>query len=426
MKSVKDERRLLFLTYLLALVCFVDLGMLKGESFNQGFDYGALVIGGVMCILIAYSHFVIRKFFPDGDKHIFIFAAILCVIGIVMLYRLDMTNALLHQSDILNNVAKPRAATNFAIKQVIWFALGVAGYIALVVLLPDLKRFAKYKYVYMVLTLVFMAMSQLIGTEVYGAKNWVFFAGMSFQPSEFGKLFLVAYLASSLKGFEKFYHLIEPGLVVLTSLGLMVLQKDLGSALIIFIISLTMLYIATSKLRYVLTGLFLFIGGSILSYKIFDHVRLRVAIWKNPWADSYNKGHQLVQSLIAIASGGLFGVGLGKGFPEYIPVNNSDFIFAAICEDLGLLMGLALILLYFLLFYRCMRAAVYVNDKFSRLLAVGYSTLLASQAMVIIGGVVGAIPLTGITLPFVSYGGTSMLIMFFALAIVQKISEESI
>lgn len=426
MDSSKGEKRLLRYTYLLALIAFINLGFYKGEVLNQRFDYGALVICFVLSILIGYSYFIIRKFFPDGDKYIFVFAAILTVIGIVMLYRIDANSLLLHNTDVANNAKHPYTITNYAIKQVIWFAVGVAGFICSVVLLPDLKTYRKYKYVYMGLTLIFITMASLIGTEINGSQNWVFIGGAGFQPSEFGKIFLVAYLASALKDYDDFASLIQPAIIVMVSLGFMVLQKDLGSALIIFGIAITMLYIATSNLKYILTCFFLFIIGAVVSYNIFDHVRTRVTIWHNPWLYSSGKGYQLVQSLIAIASGGLFGVGLGKGHPEFVPVSESDFIFAVICEDLGLLMGFAIILLYFLLFYRCMRAAIFVEDRFSRLLTVGYSAMIASQVLVIIGGVTGMVPLTGITLPLISYGGSSMLIILFSLGIIQKVSEDSL
>lgn len=398
MNSKKDERKLLAYTYLLCLLCFFNLFLLK-----QPFDKGALIMAVILCVLIAYANFVIRRFFPDGDKYILIFSCILSVIGIVMLYRLDI---------------------NLAIKQVIWFTLGMAGFILIVILFPDLKSFSKYKYVYLVFTLIFMAAGRLFGEEIYGARNWIVIGGQSFQPSEFGKIFLVAYLASALKKYKNFKDLIEPAVVVMISLGFMVLQKDLGSALIIFGISVTMLYIATSKFKYVITCLGLFAAGGAISYKLFDHVRLRFMIWKDPWPYAYDQSHQVVQSMFSIASGGLFGSGLGLGHPKFVTFCESDFIFAAICEEFGIIMGFGIIILYFLLFYRCMRAAVFVEDKFSRLVAVGYSTMIASQALVIIGGVIGMIPLTGITLPLVSYGGSSMLIIFCSLGIIQKISEE--
>lgn len=397
MDSVRDERKLLRYTYLLCIVCFGNLTLLK-----QPFDKKAMIFAAIICVLIGYSHFVIRRFYPDGDKYIFIFASILSVIGIMMIYRIEPSKA---------------------VRQLVWFALGVASFIIIVVLLPELKKYEKYKYFYLVMTIIFMGMSLAIGTSIYGAKNWVKIGIFSFQPSEIGKLFLTAYLAAALKNYEDFKDLIEPAIVVMVCLGFMVLQKDLGTALIVFALSITMLYIATSKFKYVLTGLVLFVVGGYISYKLFGHVRIRVMIWKDPWPYANDQSLQIVQSLISIAWGGMFGTGLGLGFPQYIPVNISDFIFTVICEELGIVMGLGIIIVYFLLFYRAMRASIYVEDKFSRLLAVGYSTIITSQALVILGGVINLIPLTGITLPLISYGGTSMLITFFSLGIIQKISE---
>lgn len=398
MDTRKDEKRLLRYTYLLCLVCFLNLAILK-----QPFDKGALIMALVTCLLIGYSYFIIRKFFSDGDKYIFIFSSILSVIGIVMIYRLN---------------------TAVSIKQVIWFAISVTAFILTVVILPDLKRFSNHRYFYMILTLIFIGMATFFGTEKNGSKNWVIIGPYSMQPSEFGKLFLVAYLATALKDYKKFKDLIEPAFIVMICLIFMVVQKDLGSALIFFGIAITMLYIATSKFKYVAACLACLVGGSFVSYKLFDHIRTRVLIWQNPWPYANDKSYQIVQSMFSIASGGLTGTGLGLGHPEYVPVNTTDFIFAAICEEQGILMGFGLIIIYFLLVYRCMRAAVYVEDEFSRLLTVGYSAMIASQVLVIIGGVINMIPLTGITLPLVSYGGSSMLITFISLGIIQKISEE--
>ena len=397
MDNIKDEKKLLRYVYLLCIVCFVNLALVK-----QPIDKGALIIAAIIITLIAYSHFIIRRFYPDGDKYIFVLASALSVIGLAVIYRINQ---------------------QLAVKQVMWFALGVAGFIIIVVMLPDLKRFAKYKYFYLVLTIIFMGASLLIGTEELGAKNWIKIGGFSFQPSEFGKLFLVAYLATALKDYKNRKDLMEPAIVVMACLGFMVLQRDLGTALIVFALSVTILYIATSKFKYVIVCLLLFIVGGYLSYKLFGHVRIRFMIWKNPWAYANGEGYQIVQSLIAISWGGLFGRGIGFDYPQYIPVNVSDFIFTVICEELGIILGLGLIIIYFLLFYRCMRAAVLVEDNFSRLVAVGYSAIIASQALVILGGVINLIPLTGITLPLISYGGTSMLITFFSLGILQKISE---
>lgn len=397
MDSIKEEKRLLRATYLFCIVCFTNLYLIKSP-----FDTKALILGGIICLLMGYAYFIVRKFFPDGDKYILVFACMLSCIGMVMIYRINSAEA---------------------VKQLVLFVAGIMVFVLIIVLLPDLKRYGRYKYVYMAGTFIFISMSSLIGFSKYGAKNWVNIHGISFQPSEFAKLFLIAYLASALKNYKDFKDLIEPALVVMACLGFMVYQRDLGSALIFFAIAVTILYISTSKFKYVLVCLVLFIVGAYMSYKLFSHVRTRIMIWQNPWKYRSDQSYQVVQSMYSIAWGGLFGTGLGLGYPGYVPVETSDFIFSVICEEMGVLMGFAIMLIYFLLFYRCIRAALFADDNFSRLLAVGYSAMIASQVLVIVGGVTNMIPLTGITLPLVSQGGTSMLITFMSLGILQKISE---
>lgn len=344
----------------------------------------------------------------------FIFSSILAVVGVAVLYRID---------------------PSFAMKQLVWVVVGVAAYIAIVVVFPDLKSFSKYKTVYLVITLILMPMGLIYGlifkVETYGAMNWVYIGPFGFQPSEFGKITLVLYLSSALMRYESknvikedFKQLIEPALIVMFSLVCMVLQTDLGSALIFFGISVTMLYIATSKKKYVFTCLGLSAIGAVGAYFVFGHVQRRVKIWLDPWKYANNESYQIVQGLYAIASGGLFGVGLGNGYPGLIFASESDFIFAVICEEFGIIFAIGLIIIYFLLFYRGIRIAFVTNDKFSQLVAVGFSTMIACQTLVIIGGIFTVIPLTGITLPLISYGGSSMITMFFALGILQKISEE--
>ncbi|EEH99531.1 MULTISPECIES: FtsW/RodA/SpoVE family cell cycle protein [Clostridium] len=407
--TLKLEKRVLKLIYLLCLLLFTNLALLK-----KPFDTKALIIGIILCIIIGFSHYLIRRFYPDGDKFMLIFSSILAVVGIAVLYRLD---------------------PNFAIKQLIWAVLGIIAYIAIVVALPDLKGFAKYKKIYMIITLIFMPMALIYGlifnVETNGAMNWVYIGPFGFQPSEFGKIALVLYLASSLMTYESknvikedFKQLIEPAVIVMFSLVCMVLQTDLGSTLIFFGISVTMLYIATSKKKYVFTCLGLSAIGAVGAYGVFGHVQRRVKIWLDPWKYASNEGYQIVQGLYAISSGGLFGVGLGNGYPDLIFASESDFIFAVICEEFGIIFAVGLIIIYFLLFYRGIRIAFLTNDKFSQLAAVGFSTMIACQTLVIIGGIFTVIPLTGITLPLISYGGSSMLTMFFALGILQKISEE--
>lgn len=406
MKAKKREKRLLNLVYLLCLLLFTALGFLQ-----QPFDKFALIMGVVLCVLIGYSHFIVRIFYPDGDKFILIFASVLAVVGVAMLYRIN---------------------PNTAIKQLIWIALGIIGYILIVVILPDLKSFAKYKNVYMIITLVLMPLALIFGTEQFGAKNWILIGPISFQPSEFAKIALVLYLAAALATYEskksfkeEVKQLFQPALVAGFSMGCMVLQRDLGSALIFFGISITLLYVATSKKKYVFTALGLAAIGSVAGYTMFGHVRERVMIWRDPWKYALGSSYQIVEGMYSIAAGGLFGVGLGQGHFQNLPVKESDMIYAIICEEFGIIFAIGLMIIYFLLFYRGIRAAFVTKDSYSQLIAVGFSTMIACQTLVIIGGIFSVIPLTGITLPIISYGGSSVLTIFFALGILQKISEEA-
>lgn len=406
MKAKKREKRLLNLVYMLCLLLFTALGFLQ-----QPFDKFALIMGVVLCVLIGYSHFIVRRFYPDGDKFILIFASVLAVVGVAMLYRIN---------------------PNTAIKQLIWIALGIIGYILIVVILPDLKSFAKYKNVYMIITLVLMPLALIFGTEQFGAKNWILIGPISFQPSEFAKIALVLYLAAALATYEskksfkeEVKQLFQPALVAGFSMGCMVLQRDLGSALIFFGISITLLYVATSKKKYVFTALGLAAIGSVAGYTMFGHVRERVMIWRDPWKYALGSSYQIVEGMYSIAAGGLFGVGLGQGHFQNLPVKESDMIYAIICEEFGIIFAIGLMIIYFLLFYRGIRAAFVTKDSYSQLIAVGFSTMIACQTLVIIGGIFSVIPLTGITLPIISYGGSSVLTIFFALGILQKISEEA-
>lgn len=393
------------LTYLLCIALFTNLAILKDPM-----DMNAIYMGLVVCVLLTITQILIRKFYPQGDKFLITFACILLVIGIAILYRLD---------------------SSVAIKQLIWFIAGIIIFIVVLVAIPDLRDYAKYKKVFLIATILIMPLALIAHQETYGATNWVNIGGIGFQPSEFGKITFVLYLAAALKDYkdennivEDFRQLWQPALVVMFALMCLVMQKDLGSALIFFGIALTMVYVATGKKKYVVICFVLFILGSFMAYKLFGHVRQRILTWRHPWQYSDAGGYQIVQGLYAISSGGMFGSGLGYGYPGFVPVNISDYIFAVICEEFGMVFGLGIMIIYFLFFYRGMRAAFRVQDKFSQLATIGISAMIACQVLVIIGGVFAVIPLTGITLPLISAGGSSIISMFFALAILQKISEE--
>lgn len=423
-KVYKEEKRLVRFTYILIAICFINLSFI-----TTPINTAALVMGVILIVLIGTIHFMLRRYFPKGDKYLYILACILATIGITMLYRLD--------------VAK---GTSLAIKQIVWFIIGVTIYVFVIVLMPELDKLKKYRYIFLIATLVFMPMALLLGKEVYGAKNWVIIGGFSFQPSEFGKIFLVLYLALALNKdsnskdeylggisnfmekvlgpLGKYYRTgIEPIAVIMISLGFMVLQTDLGTALMIFGVSITMIYMATGNFKYILATFGLASVGSVAAYTMFYHIRRRVLIWRDPWPYVSEESYQLVQGFYGMAEGGVIGKGLGLGYPNKVPMCESDFIFSAISEEMGILVGFAIILIYLLMFYRSMRGAINIRDNGAKLLDVGLSTMIAIQSLVIVGGVTGAIPLTGITLPFVSYGGTSILSAFIILGILQKISE---
>ena len=405
MKIKKDEIMLLILTYILCMALFINLAILKDPI-----DMGAIKMGLIVCALVTATQILIRKFYPQGDKFLITFACKLSVIGIAVMYRLD---------------------TSVAVKQFMWFTAGIIVFIVLVVAIPDIRNFSKYKNVFLIVTLLIMPMALIAGKEINGATNWVTIGGFGFQPSEFGKITFVLYLSSALMGYEDkkniaddFKQLWQPALVAVFSLGCLVMQKDLGSALIFFGIAVTMLYVSTGKKKYVAITIVLSAIGAFVAYHLFSHVQARIDIWRDPWSDPNGGGYQIIQGLYAISSGGMLGSGLGQGYPGFVPVNTSDLIFAVICEELGMVFGLGIMIIYFLFFYRGMRAAFRVKDKFSQLNTIGLSAMIACQVLVIIGGVFAIIPLTGITLPLISYGGSSMLTIFFALAILQKISEE--
>jgi len=279
------------------------------------------------------------------------------------------------------------------------------------------------------------------GIEQGGAKSWLDFGFFSFQPSEFVKILVVLFLASFLienravltAGTRSLGWLALPGpqewvpLVVMwgVSLLLLVFQRDLGTALIYFGTFLAMVYTATSRIFYVLFGMGLFMAGATASYFLFDHVQARFEIWLNPWPYIDTTGYQVIQSLFAIGSGGIMGTGIGQGYPDFIPAVHTDFIFSAICEEMGLIGGAGIIILYMIFIFRGIKIALYARDDFGALAASGLIALLGLQAFIIMAGVTKLLPLTGVTLPYMSYGGSSLVANFILLGLLMNISHEA-
>lgn len=405
MNTLKYEKRLLRMVYLLCIALFTFLGIQKNPV-----DKMAFIMAIVLIVIISFSHYIIRRFYPDGDKYIFVFASVLAVVGMAIQYSIS---------------------PSIALKQLVWLCLGIIAFMLITIFMPDLKRFSKFRRIYMIGTIIFSVMSLIFGKEINGAKNWIAIGSFTFQPSEIAKLFLVLYLASTLMNYKEedsfikeVKQLLIPGIVVLFAVACMFIQKDLGAAGLFFFLAITVIYMATSRKRYVFISFIFLLAGGAIGTLTMSHVRSRIDAWLHIWQNAQGSSYQLVQGFYGISSGGALGLGLGQGYPHLIPFSNTDFVYAMVCEEFGMIFAIGLLFFYFLLFYRGMRAALTAEDNFSQLVGVGMSALIVIQVLVIVGGIFAIIPLTGITLPLVSYGGTSMLTIFFALGILQKISEE--
>jgi peptidoglycan glycosyltransferase len=280
----------------------------------------------------------------------------------------------------------------------------------------------------------------VVGRNINGARLWVRVAGITFQPGEMAKIalciFFASYLVEKRELLSVFTSRIGPlslpevrhlGPLVLAwgfSLVVMIAEREIGSSALFFALFVSMLWLTTDRNAYLVLGAILFAGGSVFSYKTFNHVQERVHIWHNPWPVADRSGYQIVQGLFALAAGGLFGVGLSRGNPGHIPAVATDFIFAAIGEELGLFGTGAVILAFLLMIGTGMRIALRAEVPFEKLLAAGLTTIIGIQSFIIIGGVTRLVPLTGVTLPFVSYGGSSLVSNYVLLALLLRISDQ--
>lgn len=361
------------------------------------------------------------------DQVLLPLAALLAGIGLVMIRRLE--------PDLTARYST--VYTGVALKQVIW-VLGGALVLAAVSFVPwRLSWLKHYRYSWLLLGLLLVAVAAIFGVERNGARLWLDFGAFQFQPVELLKILLVVYLATYL---DDRRHLIGasyyvkgvrlpplPYLVPIVlmwglTIGLIIIQKDLGAALLFFTIFLAMLYALTGRASYVVVGLLIFGAGAAALYPIFGHVRGRINAWSDMWADPLGAGYQMVQAIYALASGGLTGAGLGRGDPTMVPESHTDFMFTSIGEELGFVGALALLLCYALFALRGFQIAQRTRDGFQQLLAIGLTTAIVVQALIITAGTTNLIPLTGITLPFVSYGGSSILINFAMVGVLLRIS----
>ena len=410
------ERNLLFLAgiYTVAGMLALYLGV-PGASGHQALPVGLAATAAFILVHLYWNYSGYR-----GDRFLLPITAVLSGTGLVFLFRLEPA---------------------YGMRQFAWILIGLGALVLTSRLLIDFRFLSDYKYLYACVGLIALILPIFLGREQGGAKSWLDLGVFQFQPSEFVKILMVLFLASFLvenravltAGTRSLGWLSLPGpqewgpLAVMWGISLLILvfQRDLGTALIYFATFLTMVYVATSRVFYALFGLGLFVAGAAASYYLFDHVRARVEIWLNPWQYADTTGYQVLQSLFAIGSGGILGTGLGQGYPKFIPAVHTDFIFSAICEEMGLMGGAGVIILFMIFVFRGIKIALNTKDDFEALAASGLTALMGLQAFIIIAGVTKLLPLTGVTLPYMSYGGSSLVANFILLGLLLNISHEA-
>ena len=404
---------------MLVLANILAFGLLY--YYKKPYDEMVLLEGFIVTALICLSYFFIVK--KDmGDEYLFLVVAMLASLGVLMIYRLDQDRGF---------------------KQILWLVIGIALFFMSYYVYGKVKIRDKLMFYYYAASIMLFMATLAIGSSINGSRNWILIGGYSFQPSEIIKILFVLTIACYFKNSEqlilnyksvnlkwkldniKLKSKIVLFLMVYSYIGFLVLQKEWGTALVLFLIFFMVLYVFDNDIRLLLlNGAAAAIGG-VGGYFFVHHIKIRVQMWLDPWADAAGRGYQITQSMFAIGAGGFFGRGIGLGNPYLIPEVKTDFIFSAICEELGTFGGIAVILLYFLLVYRGFKIALYIKDLFKKVVALGITVMFGFQTFIIIGGVINLIPLTGITLPFISYGGSSLVSGFIALGILQALSKES-
>ncbi len=422
--------------FLLVLALAVGLGAYAAVGFGVEGTIPADMIGygGWMAGLVIIAHVVIRVTAPYADPVLLPVVAALNGLGLAVIHRLDLADD-----------------TTFARQQLIWMTLGVLLFVLTLVFLRDHRVLQRFTYTLGLAAILLLLLPLVpgIGNTVNGARIWILVAGFSFQPGEVAKVLLViafaGYLvlhrdALALAGRRVLFVDLPRGrdlgpilAMWVVSLGILVFQRDLGSSLLFFGLFLIMLYVATERPGWLVVGGTMFFGGAGLLYYVsvatgsLSHIQNRVAIWLDPmrYYDQTPGSGQLVEGLFGMAWGGLLGRGLGNGSPERVPYAESDFIVAAIGEELGLTGVIAVILLYGFIVERALRAALVCRDGFGKLVCVGLAGVVAMQVFVVIGGVTRLIPLTGLTTPFLSYGGSSLVANWVIVALLLRISDQA-
>jgi peptidoglycan glycosyltransferase len=379
----------------------------------------------LLSIFYVLAHIVMRRTASEADPLILPVAAVLNALGLAAVYRLS--------------------PSEYGPAQITWTIVGLSFFVGTLLLVRDFQVLSRYKYIlgFAGVALLLLPLAPGIGATINGARLWVALGPLSFQPGELAKVCLVIFFAAYLAERKELLAIASRRLLGMhfpdlkhfgpllvmwgLSLAVMFFEKDLGSSLLFFSIFLVMLYIATARFIYVAIGLLMFAGGAYIGYQIFTHVQQRVLIWLDVFDPRYiaDEGYQLAQSLFALSTGGLFGTGLGQGRPDLIPAAHTDFIFAVIGEELGMMGTAGILLCFMLMVARGLRIAMQSRGDFGQLLAVGLITIFAVQTIIILAGVTRLMPLTGITLPFMSYGGSSLISNFILIALLIRVSHQT-
>ncbi len=413
------EIQLLVVPGLLAIVGLLTVVLVPRQQVQ--WEVRDLWTSFVFIGLLIGAHLALTFGLPRADQLMLPIVSSLTVFGLIMSQRLQTNTG---------------ARAGIASKQTLWIALGYLVFAITVLAMRNLMLLKRYKYTFMVIGLFLTASVAVFGSEINGAKLWFNFGFFSFQPGELLKICLVIFLAGYLddnrllisqqagRGFNLPPLPYLGPLVAMWGISMLLLfvQHDLGPAMLFFGLFLVMLYVASGRAVYVIAGLLVFAVSTILAYNAFDYVQNRVTAWINPWPYGQGRSYQIVQALFSFADGGIFGRGLGYGAPYFIPEVHTDYVLAAIGEEVGLAGTIGIIALNILLFYRGYHIAVNARNGFYQYLAVGFTTLLGLQTFIIMGGVTKLIPLTGMTLPFISYGGSSILVNFAIAGILVRIS----
>ncbi|GAA4107277.1 FtsW/RodA/SpoVE family cell cycle protein [Enteractinococcus coprophilus] len=434
--SVETEqpvKKPLRITEILLMVMAVVIGsgayMLSGLGMDQTLDAQYWIQLGVMFALAIAFHIVLRLRAPFADQYIMPLALTLNGLGLAMIHRLDLVPP----------------GTNLANNQLLWTALSIIISMAIVWFIIDYRHMRRFTYVWLLASAILLILPFLpfIGVEIYGARIWVNLGIGSFQPGEVAKLTLAIFFASYLSanrdlillagrklGPLAFPRVQDLGPLVvawLVAMGVLVFQRDLGSAVLFFGLFMAMIYLATSRLSWIILGLVAVGAGGVIAVNLFPHVEARIDGWLNAFdmdmIYAEHGSHQVVQGLFGLASGGLFGSGLGEGRPDLVFAANSDMIIASFGEELGLVGLAAILLIFFILVTRIMRIGLSARDAFGKLLAAGLGCAMAIQMFVVVGGVLRVIPLTGLTTPFMAAGGSSLLANWMIIGLVLLISH---